>query len=165
MVNRFLLKPVGRQALRDGGRGRDPRCAHLNAGAGDQEKWVKKSSCQITSTYRIPKTILALVQVVPAVPLIGRARESEDGYTAYQLTLIQYALLSLLNIVNAFFALTYPTLYMIKTELWKRRRDRGGGVFRGHWKALRARDCRARPTPPITRSSPGRLAMGHARRE
>ena len=121
---------------------------------------MKKSSCQISSTYSIPKTILVLDQVVPAVPLIRRAKESEDGYTAYQLTLIQYALLSLLNIVNAFFALTYPTLYMIETELWKKRRDRGGGVFRGPLESSASSRLPSLADTPYHSVEPGAISHG-----
>ena len=129
-------------AERDGGQSRggcapgekssDPKGADGGARetSGDEidtrEKWLKESSCRISSIHSIPKSVLALVQLFSAVPMIWKAKESENGYAAYQLTLIPYALMSFLNIVNSLFTPTFPMLYMIESKTMEEARSKGG---------------------------------------
>ena len=95
-----------------------------------QEKWIKKSNCDISSIHSIPKKVVALVQLYSAIQVIWEAKDSEYGYAAYQLTLIPYALMSFLNIVNSLLTPTYPMLYMIESETMKEARSKGG-IFEG----------------------------------
>ena len=60
---------------------------------------------------------------------ILRADKVHD-YGAYQLTLIPYALMSLVNIVSGFLAPSYPAVYMVESTVMKEARKRGG-VFDG----------------------------------
>ena len=121
-----------RGACAQGEENSDPKgvdgCAREISGdeADTQEKWLKESSCGISSTHSIPKQVVALAQLFSAIPVIWKAKESEYGYAAYQLTLIPYALMSLLNIVNSIFTPTYPMLYMIESETMEEARSKGG---------------------------------------
>ncbi|KAF8544157.1 hypothetical protein BDD12DRAFT_112038 [Trichophaea hybrida] len=83
--------------------------------------------CEISSLYSIPKTILALIQLFSAVPVVWEARNNTTrGYAAYQLTLIPYALMSLINIFSSFVTPKYPAVYMINSTTMQEARSRGG---------------------------------------
>jgi hypothetical protein len=57
------------------------------------------------------------------------ANKVED-YSAYQLTLVPYALMSFVNIVSGFFTPSYPAVYMVRSSVMEEAEGRGA-VFDG----------------------------------
>jgi len=92
----------------------------------NQTDWFKESQCEISSLHSIPKTFLALIQLISALPTIWQGRNDKRGYAAYQLTLVPYALMSLINILCSFLTPNYPTVYMIKSTTMEEAIRRGG---------------------------------------
>jgi len=66
--------------------------------------------------------LFSIIQILRADPL--------NDYGAYQLTLIPYALMSLVNVVSGFLTPSYPAVYMVHSTVMREARKRGG-VFDG----------------------------------
>ena len=58
-----------------------------------------------------------------------RANKIED-YSAYQLTLVPYALMSFVNVVSGFFTPSYPAVYMVRSSVMEEA-ERRGADFEG----------------------------------
>jgi len=75
---------------------------------------------KISSIYSPSKVLISIVQLLFAVATIYRARGdqiSRFGYAAFGLTVIPYALMSLVNLLANLSCPQYPNLYMVRTEL------------------------------------------------
>jgi hypothetical protein len=68
------------------------------------------------------------VQLFSIIQIL-RARKLDD-YGAYQLTLIPYALMSLVNVTSGILTPSYPAVYMIDSTVMEEARRRGG-IFDG----------------------------------
>lgn len=87
----------------------------------------------ISSNYSVLNTLIALIQLGSAIPTIlsvSRHKKTELGYAAYQLTVIPYALMSVLNTFASFTAPSYPASYLVRSEIMDEAARRGG-VFEG----------------------------------
>jgi hypothetical protein len=74
------------------------------------------------------KLFAALVQLFSVISLL-RTNKPKD-YGAYQLTLVPYAMMSLINIVSGFFTPSYPAVYMVRSSVMEEA-ERRGAFFDG----------------------------------
>ncbi|CCX32016.1 Similar to predicted protein [Chaetomium globosum CBS 148.51]; acc. no. XP_001223087 [Pyronema omphalodes CBS 100304] len=98
----------------------------------DNGGWISNNDTSISASYSIIKSFIALFQLYS---IIGFLREEKRGgrindYAAYQLTLIPYGLMSVINIICGLMTPSYPAVYMVKNSVMEEAIERGG-VFDG----------------------------------
>lgn len=92
------------------------------------------SPANISSTYSPVKTIVSIVQLIFAISTIYRSRGDQIdrfGYAAFGLTVIQYAIMSFINLVANMTCPQYSHLYMVETELMRNLRANSDAHFQG----------------------------------
>ena len=70
-----------------------------------------------------------MVQLVAAIITLYRARGTQleqYGYAAFGLSVIQYAIMSFINLLGNLICPVYPTLYMLRSEVMDEAEARGG---------------------------------------
>lgn len=94
----------------------------------------KDRECSISSSYSTIKPLIALVQLLSAVPTIYAAHKLENrtnhGYAGYQLTVIPFALMSIINTITTLSTSSYGASYMIRSSIMDEA-ERRGAVFDG----------------------------------
>jgi len=94
----------------------------------DNKPYISKHDVGISSSYNVIRLFVALGQLYSVINLL-RANKLED-YSAYQLTLVPYALMSFINIVSDFVTPSYPAVYMVRSSVMEEA-ERRGAVFEG----------------------------------
>jgi hypothetical protein len=94
----------------------------------DNKPYISKHDVGISSSYNVIRLFVALVQLYSVINLL-RANKLED-YSAYQLTLVPYALMSFINIVSGFVTPSYTAVYMVRSSVMEEA-ERRGAVFEG----------------------------------
>lgn len=100
------------------------------ASAPSEQEALRDEECSISSNYSVIRPIIAFFQLLSAVPLIYRAHTPESrgthGYAGYQLTVIPFVLMSLINTLTSFATPDYGASYMIRSSIMKEAEGRGG---------------------------------------
>jgi hypothetical protein len=94
----------------------------------DTKPYISNYDLGISANLSVVRLFVALVQLYSIINIL-RANKLED-YSAYQLTLIPYALMSFVNIVSGFFTPSYPAVYMVRSSVMEEA-ERRGAVFEG----------------------------------
>lgn len=79
------------------------------------------------------RILVAIAQLLFAIATLYRTKGDQIdqfGYAAFRLTVIQYALMSLLNILGNLMCPWYPTMYLVQTRTMVDAQN-DGGVFEG----------------------------------
>lgn len=88
---------------------------------------------KLSKSHNILKCMASIVQVIYACFTLYRTRYDQIdryGYAAYGLTVIPYAIMSLLNLAANIVTLDYPCLYMVRSEVMDEA-ERRGAKFEG----------------------------------
>jgi hypothetical protein len=83
----------------------------------------------IASTHSSVKVVASVFQLIYAIVTLYRAGRSQldrYGYASFALTVIPYAIMSLVNLVGNFLTPDYLSLYIVKTEVLVEAESRGG---------------------------------------
>jgi hypothetical protein len=78
------------------------------------------SSPVIAASYSIPKAVIAIVQLSYAIVTLYQSRGNQIehyGYAAFALTVVPYALMSLINLVGNVLTPDYQALYLVASEV------------------------------------------------
>ncbi|MCJ1377032.1 hypothetical protein MMC17_000122 [Xylographa soralifera] len=89
--------------------------------------------CIISANYSVIKAFVAVIQLSFAYLTLYHSSDTEiadNGYGAYSLTIIQYALMSFVNLVGILFNPSYPALYLVGSEVMDEA-IRRGSMFDG----------------------------------
>jgi len=90
---------------------------------------VEDLPIDIACSYSFPKIIASIVQLASALITLYHSRGTQleqYGYAAFGLSVIQYALMSFVNLLGNLVCPNYPTLYMIRSEVMEEAETRGG---------------------------------------
>ena len=85
-------------------------------------------TCTISANYSVPKALVAMIQLCFACLTLFDNSDTEiadNGYGAYSLTVVQYALMSFINLVGILFNPSYPALYLVGSEVMDEAVERG----------------------------------------
>ena len=85
-------------------------------------------SCTISTNYSVAKAVVAIIQLSIACTTLGRNASTEiadNGYGSYNLTVLQYAMMSLLNLIGITVNPTYPALFLVSSEVMGEAVQRG----------------------------------------
>lgn len=96
-------------------------------------KEILESQVNIASSYSFVKTFIALVQLgtaIYAIWMVSKPGKQRFGYASYQLTVIPYVLMSVINTVTSFTTPNYPASYLIRSSIM-REAERRGAQFEG----------------------------------
>ena len=85
---------------------------------------ISNYDLSVAGSQNLIKSFVALVQLFSIIRIL-RADPLND-YGAYQLTLIPYALMSLVNVVSGFLSPSYPAVYMVDSTVMREAQKRGG---------------------------------------
>lgn len=95
---------------------------------------LKDEDSSISSNYSLTRPMIALFQILSAVPVIYQAHSDESrqshGYAGYQLTVIPFALMSIINTFQTMVTPSYGASYMVRSDVMDEA-ERRGGVFQG----------------------------------
>jgi len=92
------------------------------------------SEAMLSSTHNLLKLCISLVQAMWAVATVYRARGNQIdqyGYAAFGLTVVPYALMSILNTVANMLTPEYPALFVIRTPTMLEAECEGKALFTG----------------------------------
>ena len=84
---------------------------------------------EISHSYSFPKIFASMVQLGAAIITLYRASGTqleEYGYAAFGLSVIQYAVMSFINLLGNLICPDYPTLYMLRSDVMEEAEARGG---------------------------------------
>ena len=99
----------------------------------DVEPEFPHSPINLASNLSTPKIVASLVQVTAAVVTLYHSRGTQldtYGYAAFGLTVIPYALMSIVNLIGNLACPSYDALYMVRSEVMDEA-DARGGKFSG----------------------------------
>lgn len=74
----------------------------------------------IGASYSVPKAVIAIAQLVYAIVTLYQSRGNQIntfGYSAFGLTVIPYALMSLVNLIGSLVTPDYPALYLVASDV------------------------------------------------
>lgn len=94
----------------------------------------KSPSTIISSNYSFVKALVAVVQLVFSSLTLYRSSGPEIGqygYAAFGLTVAQYALMSLINLLATLLVPQYPAMYLVETEVMRECQQQPDAVFEG----------------------------------
>jgi hypothetical protein len=83
----------------------------------------------ICNSYNGIKGLASLIQLGYAIVTLYRSRGDQIeqyGYAAFGLTVVQYAVVSVVNLLANILTPDYPALYMVRSEVMKEAEGRGG---------------------------------------
>ena len=92
------------------------------------------SRIHLSKSSQHVKSIAAIIQLLFACVTLYRTRGDQAtlyGYAAYGLSVIPYAIMSLINLSAHIVAPDYPALYMVRSEVMDEAEARGGHKFDG----------------------------------
>ena len=87
------------------------------------------SAVKLSSTFNIPKTLIAILQFCYAISTLYRARGDQIdqyGYAAFGLTVAPYALMSLINLLGNLATPTYPCVFLVRIRAMQEAEGQGG---------------------------------------
>lgn len=96
-------------------------------------RWISQHDASISASYSIVKSFVALFQLYAIIDFLIKEKSNDRiniSYASYQLTVIPYGLMSLLNILCGFLTPAYPAVYMVRNTVMDEAIKRGG-VFDG----------------------------------
>lgn len=103
----------------------------------------KKKYSAISSNFNAIRPVTAFTQLITAGPLIYNssmpARRAENGYAGYELTILPFLLMSILNTISSIATPDYGAAYMIRSSIMTEAEGRGG-TFDGVFGALHESD-------------------------
>jgi len=73
---------------------------------------------RISSSYNVPKIIVAVVQTVSSCIAFYKSRGYQVdryGYAAFGLTILPYTVMSIVNLIGNLLTPDYPTLYLVRS--------------------------------------------------
>ena len=82
----------------------------------------------IAASYSIPKAVIAIVQLSYAIVTLYQSRGDQIehyGYAAFALTVVPYALMSLINLVGNLLTPDYQALYLVASDVMDEAIQRG----------------------------------------
>ena len=91
------------------------------------------STFDISSSYSFSKGTIAILQVLYASATLYNTRGDQIdryGFTAFGLTVAPYLVMSIVNLTGTILTPTYPTAFLVESEIMDEARRRGG-YFRG----------------------------------
>jgi hypothetical protein len=94
---------------------------------------VKDGLINLSGSRNISQSIVAIIQLMFACITLYRTRGDQldrFGYAAYGLTVVQYAVMSLVNLIANMTTPSYPSLYMVRTKTMEEA-ERHDGKFVG----------------------------------
>ncbi|KAJ7482377.1 hypothetical protein B0H11DRAFT_2418663 [Mycena galericulata] len=86
----------------------------------------------VSSGYSIPKAAIGALQIVYASFTLYRSRGGQIqqyGYAAYALTVLPYAIMTLINIVGSFLTPEYAALHLVQSDVLLEAQERSGTFF------------------------------------
>jgi hypothetical protein len=95
----------------------------------DVEPEFPDSPINLASNLSTPKIVASLVQVTAAVLTLYHSRGTQldtYGYAAFGLTVIPYALMSIVNLIGNLVCPSYDALYLVRSEVMDEAEARGG---------------------------------------
>jgi hypothetical protein len=90
------------------------------------------SSINLSASRNISQSIVAIIQLIFACITLYRTRGDQldrFGYAAYGLTVVQYAVMSLVNLIANMTTPSYPSLYMVRTKMMEEAERHDGKFF------------------------------------
>lgn len=84
---------------------------------------------KISSSRNVVAALVGIIQVVSAIIALYSARDTQlnqYGYAAFSLTVIQYGIMSLINLIGALATPEYQKLHIIRSNLLEKAIDKGG---------------------------------------
>ncbi|KAI9868466.1 MAG: hypothetical protein M1813_005910 [Trichoglossum hirsutum] len=96
------------------------------------EDFAKETT--LSSDYNAVKILVAVGQLFFAIMTIYRSKGDQIhryGYAAFGLTVTQYALMSLINLLGNLMCPQYPAVYLVESEVMQEAWTRPGAVFEG----------------------------------
>ena len=87
----------------------------------------------ISSSYSFSKGTIAILQILYASATLYNTRGDQIdryGFTAFGLTVVPYLIMSIVNLTGTILTPTYPTAFLVESEIMDEARRRGG-CFRG----------------------------------
>ncbi|CCX32014.1 Similar to hypothetical protein THITE_2145780 [Thielavia terrestris NRRL 8126]; acc. no. XP_003655037 [Pyronema omphalodes CBS 100304] len=106
--------------------------------------WISPHDSSVSASYSITKSFIALFQLYSIIDFLAKSYEKgnngfKNSHSSYQLTMIPYGLMSLLNILCGILTPSYPAVYMVKNSVMEEAMRRGG-VFDGIFGELVEKD-------------------------
>ena len=123
----FALAPVGITAT----------VAELDDVRNHEESLTKlqpKADVEISSSYSLAQGLVAVFQTLYASTTLYRARGDQIeryGYAAFGLTVAPYLVMSIINLVSTILTPSYPTQFMVESEIMREAARRDGAQFNG----------------------------------
>jgi hypothetical protein len=93
---------------------------------------ANSTSPNLSSSYSLVKAAAALLQSMYAFFTLYRSRGGklrQYGYAAFGLTVVPYAVMSVLNLIGNLVTPNYPTLYFVRSEVMEEAERRRGSPF------------------------------------
>ncbi|KAM0302176.1 hypothetical protein ACHAO8_011611 [Botrytis cinerea] len=87
----------------------------------------------MSASYNLPKAIIAIIQLIYATTTLYQSRGNQItiyGYAAFGLTVVPYAIMSLVNLISALVTPDYPALFMVGSDIMDEA-IRRGAMFDG----------------------------------
>jgi len=94
---------------------------------------LKEGSIELSKSYNILKSVAAIIQLLFACITLYRTRGTQldtYGYAAFGLTVIPYAIMSLVNFIANIMTPDYPAMFMVRTK-YMDEAEGHGGIFNG----------------------------------
>ena len=101
---------------------------------------VNYQKTALSSTYNLPKGLIAIFQLVYASVTLYRVRGDQIqqyGYAAFALTVAPYMVMSIVNLISTLLAPEYPTTYMVRSEVMDEALKREDAKFEGYVGSIR----------------------------
>ena len=92
---------------------------------------MDQGEAAISSSYNVPKAIIAIVQTVYASITLYRTRGDQIqryGYASFGLTVIPYIIMSIMNLCGNMIVPDYPTLYLVRSLESDEAKAAGGAI-------------------------------------
>jgi len=109
------------------------------------------SQVTISCSYSVPKSMLALIQLSFAALTLAKSLQGEIaifGYASFSLSVLPYAVMSLVNLVANMICPHYPTLYMVRNAVMDEAEERLGMRFEGTVGRIKAISLQSTPSNP-----------------
>src|SRR5208282_5232667 len=94
---------------------------------------LKGGAIKLSKSHNVMKSLIAIIQLMFACITLYRTRGDQldrFGYAAFGLTVTQYAVMSLVNLIANISTPDYSSLYMVRTEIMDEA-ERHKGLFVG----------------------------------
>ena len=88
----------------------------------------------ISSSYNAVKILIAVFRTLYPSSILYRSREDQlnrYGYAAFSLTMVPYAIMSVVSLIGALVTPSYPNLYLVRSKAYWEIGNRHPGNFDG----------------------------------